>query len=255
MQKRRELSPRHPTTQARGHAQADGARSIALHANSAHRRRFHDGDGSAAPTDESSANPVRVEYPVRTMAGPSPLLGYNTNVRHKGKLYHIQTEDSGVKHPHVMTHLFADGGRIIASRKTAYADLVGREDLRERVKELMRAQHKAMFIALRDGEFDEDNAHPTQELKQPPVDVDALEAAAARLAAAPVPPPPQPLSTPPKASARYQSTRPASAHAPAAARRPPSSSPGSIFGSDLLSEKSLDEVILSYLAEDLDDEG
>jgi hypothetical protein len=28
---------------------------------------------------------------------PSPLLGYNNNVRHKGKVFHIQTEDSGVK--------------------------------------------------------------------------------------------------------------------------------------------------------------
>ena len=43
---------------------------------------------------------------------PSPLLGYNTNVRHKGKLYHIQTEDSGVNRPHIITHLFADGGRL-----------------------------------------------------------------------------------------------------------------------------------------------
>ena len=43
-----------------------------------------------------------------------------------------------------------------------------------------------------------------------------------------------------------------------AARKPSSRPPESIFGSDLLSEKSLDEVILSYLAEDLetgDDKG
>jgi hypothetical protein len=190
------------------------------------------------------------------MAGPSPLLGYNTNVRHKGKLFHIQTEDSGIKHPHVITHLFADGGRIVASRKTTYAELVGREDLRDRVKELMRAQHKAMFIALRDGEYDEDGAQPTQQVgPPPPVDVDALEAAAARLAAQSAPvaiaPPPTPIPAP-KPSGRYQTTRPA---ASTTSGRAPSTPPGSIFGSDLLSEKSLDEVILSYLAEDLDDDG
>ena len=55
-------------------------------------------------------------------ASPSPLVGYNTNVRHKGKLYHIQTEDSGVKRPHVITQLFADGGRILASEKTSYEE-------------------------------------------------------------------------------------------------------------------------------------
>ena len=49
-------------------------------------------------------------------------MGYNTNVRHKGKLYHIQTEDAGVKRPHVITQLFADGGRILASEKPSYEE-------------------------------------------------------------------------------------------------------------------------------------
>ena len=183
----------------------------------------------------------------------SPLLGYNTNVRHKGKLYHIQTEDSGVKHPHIITHLFADGGRIIASKKTSYGDIVTAEDMRDRVKQMMRDQHKAMFIALRDGDYDEEKAEPTQEHATPPLDVDALEAAAAKLASA-TPGITKPPSTPPKpkrpTSGRYQQTRPArQAEVPAVRSAPP----GSIFGSDLLSEKSLDEVILSYLAEDLDD--
>lgn len=180
------------------------------------------------------------------MAGPSPLLGYNTNVRHKGKLYHIQTEDSGVRHPHIITHLFADGGRIVASKKTTYAELVGAEDLRDRVKQMMRDQHKAMFIALRDGHYDEDAPEPTKEVPVEPLDVDALEAAAARLAS------PAPAPSPaPQAQGRYQTTRSARPSAPAAGGSKP---PESIFGGDLLSEKSLDEVILSYLAEDLDEE-
>lgn len=190
------------------------------------------------------------------MAGPSPLLGYNTNVRHKGKLYHIQTEDSGVRRPHIITHLFADGGRIVATKKTKYDDLIGSDDLNDRVKAMMRDQHKAMFIELRDGHHDEDDAEPTQELKTPPLDVDALEAAAARLAnsasvtqagesANEQPPAPTP-------EPKYQETRPARA---SALPLPKSKPPESIFGSDLLSEKSLDEVILSYLAEDLDAEG
>src|SRR5690349_18859026 len=90
--------------------------------------------------------------------GPSPLLGYNTNVRHKGKLYHIQTEDSGVNHPHIITHLFADGGRIVASKKTEYGQHLGSANLQVIVKKLMQEQHKAMFIALRDCVYDEDQA-------------------------------------------------------------------------------------------------
>ncbi len=84
----------------------------------------------------------------------SPLLGYNTNVRHKGRVFHIQTEDSGIARPHVITHLFADGGRVLKTAKTSYADLVALDDVQVRVKKLMQDQHKAMFIALRDGQFD-----------------------------------------------------------------------------------------------------
>src|SRR5271154_2731546 len=85
---------------------------------------------------------------------PSPLLGYNNNVRHKGKVFHIQTEDSGVKYGHIITHLFMDGGRILKSVKTSYAEYIGNDRMAEIVREMMKQQHKAMFIALRDGKFD-----------------------------------------------------------------------------------------------------
>lgn len=84
----------------------------------------------------------------------SPLLGYNNNVRHKGRVFHIQTEDSGVKHPHVITHIFMDGGRILKSTKTSYAEHVGNDGLADTVRKMMKDQHKAMFVALRDGQLD-----------------------------------------------------------------------------------------------------
>ncbi len=201
------------------------------------------------------------------MAG-SPLLGYNTNVRHHGKLYHIQTEDSGASHGHIFTHLFGDGGRIIASKKTTYKDYVGTAAYPEVVKKLMRESHKAMFIALRDGLFDDDEAAGARAVAAieirltdddaspgPDVDVDALErAAAARLAEAEAQR--APAAPAREMPGRYSSTQPAMptpARAVKAVRPDPSSE--SIFGGDLLSEKSLDEVILSYLAEDVDEEG
>ncbi len=67
---------------------------------------------------------------------PSPLLGYNNNVRHKGKVFHVQTEDSGVKYGHIITHLFMDGGRILKSVKTSYSEYVGqRSDGRDRPRD------------------------------------------------------------------------------------------------------------------------
>jgi hypothetical protein len=95
---------------------------------------------------------------------PSPLLGYNNNVRHKGKVFHVQTEDSGAKYGHIITHLFMDGGRILKSVKTSYSEYIENDRMGEIVREMMKQQHKAMFIALRDGKFDSiiEGAEPTQ---------------------------------------------------------------------------------------------
>ena len=170
-------------------------------------------------------------------ASPSPLVGYNTNVRHKGNLYHIQTEDSGVKRPHVITQLFADGGRIIASEKTSYEEHVGAENIAVIVKQLMQEQHKGVFIGLRDGVYDEDG--PTEAVgsaesqETPPAEVttEVLDHAAARLV---------------EGSPRYEQVRAASA-----SRQRISQAPAAPFGHDVLTQKTLDEVILAYLAQDL----
>lgn len=168
-------------------------------------------------------------------ANPSPLVGYNTNVRHKGNLYHIQTEDSGVKRPHVITQLFADGGRIIASEKTSYEEHVGAENLSTLVKKLMQEQHKRVFIALRDGAYDEDDDDDLTEAKtqtRHPVTTEVLEHAAARLV---------------EGSPSYEQVRP-----PSGTNRRVSQAPITPFGHDVLTEKTLDEVILAYLAQDLE---
>ena len=82
------------------------------------------------------------------------ILGINTDHRYKGKTFHIQTEDSGLQNPVLITHVFI-GGSIIASRKSDYADALERDDLEEHVRGLMRAQHRATLEALMAGEFDE----------------------------------------------------------------------------------------------------
>lgn len=193
--------------------------------------------------------------------GPSPLVGYNTNVRHKGKLYHLQTEDSGVNHPHIITHLFADGGRVVASRKTNYAEFLGTDDLQKTVKKLMQDQHKAMFIALRDGLYDEEEAprvpqSVTDEQPTPlsPIDVEGLDRTASAMASgAPLRPPSAPPAPAAPGTGKYAVTRPAAEPEARPKTMPPPKPAESIFGNELLSEKSLDEVILSYLAEDLDE--
>ncbi len=293
------------------------------------------------------------------MKAPSPLLGFNNNFKHKGSVYHIQTEDSGVKHPHIITHLFADGGRILKSIKTSYATYVGDPMMGEVVKQMMKEQHKAMIVALRDGAFDAGGTKevklpstgyfagstnagldpnragrgskhavpavgvpeaaeaapvapdpldtaPTLEMPKPPIPSateleQAAHAAAARRAQPfepqnDLPPPPANLLSQRPTDGGYANVRgrsrpptPVPGNVPAAPRpaasvRPPSSpsvrppgqktptgryaltrpasifatskpaAQGSVFGEDLLSERSLDEVILGYLADDLEGE-
>ncbi len=81
------------------------------------------------------------------------LIGKNNNIAHKGNVYHVQTEDSGIKRPHVITLLY-HGGNIISSRKTSYADIVNSENIEDIVKKLMEEQHNQMIDALKSGAFD-----------------------------------------------------------------------------------------------------
>jgi hypothetical protein len=83
----------------------------------------------------------------------SPQLGYNHNIPHRGRLYHVQTEDSGLKKAHIFTHSFYDG-TIIASNKVTYDPNESVEDLDAYIVGLMQESHKAMIRRLRKGEFD-----------------------------------------------------------------------------------------------------
>src|SRR5579859_5424384 len=141
---------------------------------------------------------------------PSPLLGYNNNVRHKGKVFHVQTEDSGVKYGHIITHLFMDGGRILKSVKTSYSEYVDNDRMGEVVREMMKQQHKAMFIALRDGKFDAmiDGAEAsasTQSFPAAPLVAPSSSPALAAVQQVSTGAPRQPTPAPPSAQADEQS--------------------------------------------------
>ena len=157
------------------------------------------------------------------------LTGFNHNLKHRGKMYHVQTEDSGVSNPHIITHLFV-GGNIVASKKTSYADIVSAEHLPEIVRELMEEQHKEMLRNLMAGAFDnlESGAVPKHyEIGQ----IGAMKPSpAAPVSEAPSNVPPSMPKVSPRPAAKKQGGM------------------DNLFGEDLISEKSLDEVILSYLS-------
>jgi hypothetical protein len=82
------------------------------------------------------------------------ILGFNHNVVYKGEVFHVQTEDSGINNPHIITLLYR-GGVILCSKKTSYADILKMDNFESVVEELMKAQHKELMRRLKSGEFDE----------------------------------------------------------------------------------------------------
>jgi hypothetical protein len=183
--------------------------------------------------------------------GKKMVVGFNHNIKHKGKMYHIQTEDSGLENPHLITHLFV-GGNILASKKTSYADLVGADNLVAVVRELMEEQHKEMLRNLINGVYDDvGEAYAAQATSFQPGEIQAdgrtvqlqpsMRVETRGGIKAVQPPAVKPL--PPEVlAARLE---------PAPVLR--NDGAETLFGEDLISEKSLDEVILSYLAEDMGD--
>jgi hypothetical protein len=153
------------------------------------------------------------------------ITGSNTNVRYRGKLFHVQTEDSGRRNPHVISHLYY-GGTILASQKTRYAELLDLESetLAKDVKLLIEEQHSLMLERLKTGVYDA-------------IITERLGGDTAGTGTEPVAPEPE---APAPDLAPEAAPEPAPA-APAAPRR--------AFGDGIVSQKPLDEVILEYLVE------
>jgi hypothetical protein len=86
------------------------------------------------------------------MAKPvrSPLLGYNHNVKYKGRIYHVQTEDSGPTNPRLFTHLYFEG-TILSSKRHDY----DANSAEETVRGLMQGQHKAILKDLKQSLLDD----------------------------------------------------------------------------------------------------
>lgn len=140
------------------------------------------------------------------------ITGFNTDFKYKGTVYHVQTEDNGINNPVIVTLLYR-GGAILASIKTSYADIIKFEKLEKVVKELMESQHKQIIKDLIAGKYGPaaDQARPNSEAK-----------------------PEQHVVT--KEDALKAATAP--------------EDDGGLFGADILSGKTFDEVILDYLSKE-----
>jgi len=82
------------------------------------------------------------------------ITGYNTDVRHRDVVFHVQTEDKGVETASVESLIYV-GGRILARRMVTYKALLERGEGRDSVSRLMDKQHRMMISQIRGGRFDE----------------------------------------------------------------------------------------------------
>jgi hypothetical protein len=81
------------------------------------------------------------------------ITGFNTDIRHNEKVYHIQTEDKGLQNPFIESLIYV-GGEILASKKTSYAERI-KEGIDDKlIGSLMEQQHKTMIAAIKRGRFD-----------------------------------------------------------------------------------------------------
>ena len=87
------------------------------------------------------------------------VTGFNTDVQHGGKTYHVQTEDKGMQNPIIETLIYV-GGEILAARRTSYADLLSKGVSEKEIAERIESQHNRMIVDIRGGRYDGGRVRP-----------------------------------------------------------------------------------------------
>ena len=138
------------------------------------------------------------------------ITGFNTDIKHNEKVYHVQTEDKGASNPYIESLVYV-GGEILASKKTSYAEQLksGVDD--KWIGGLMEQQHRTMIAAIKRGRFDQ------------PADV-----------------------------TKTTTPRPGATLAQEAGDVVPSAAPATAAAED--DDKTLDQVIIDYLASEAESE-
>ena len=81
------------------------------------------------------------------------ITGYNTDVKHKDRVFHIQTEDRGDQNPYVESFVYV-GGEILGGKRTPYPEALRNGADERAVRELMEQQHRHVIAAIREGSFE-----------------------------------------------------------------------------------------------------
>ena len=83
----------------------------------------------------------------------SMITGFNTDIEHRGEVFHVQTEDKGVDNP-LIESLIYKGGEILGSRRLPYSEILSNGYDEKAIVKLMEEQHRNMIQEIRRGRFD-----------------------------------------------------------------------------------------------------
>lgn len=83
------------------------------------------------------------------------ITGFNTDVKHGGKVFHVQTEDKGIKNPKIETLIYV-GGQILNSYRFDYSEKIKDSYDESVITKLMEDQHKRIIRDIKTGKYDEE---------------------------------------------------------------------------------------------------
>ena len=82
------------------------------------------------------------------------ITGYNTDVRHGNRVFHVQTEDKGLGNPKIETLIYV-GGEILDNYRGGYDDLLAGGAVPEPlIQDRMNEQHKTVIRDIKTGKYD-----------------------------------------------------------------------------------------------------
>jgi hypothetical protein len=89
------------------------------------------------------------------------ITGFNTDVRHDGRIYHVQTEDRGRENP-ILESLVYIGGTIVAKKSTPYSEQLSSGATEEAIASLLKRQHQVIIAAIKAGRIEDLIRHSAQ---------------------------------------------------------------------------------------------
>ena len=88
------------------------------------------------------------------------ITGYNSDVRHGNRVFHVQTEDKGLGNPKIETLIYL-GGEILDSYRGTYDDLLAEPQLQDQnIQARMDEQHKSIIRDIKNGKYDTTPSDP-----------------------------------------------------------------------------------------------